>query len=421
MSKSSTKTSSTSTATNNANTSNISNSTTTPTVAPWLSQSYQGFNDLISKYATTDPSSYVTGPTANQTAAFGSAGTLGSGQNLINQGAGIAGGIAGQGPQGVTTATYNPGSATAAQTSQADIDRFLNPYLQNVVDSTLTDYDVNSGRTRAAQSAQAAKNGAFGGSRYAIREAQTEGELSRGRTAADASLRSGAYDRALAAAQQETDRRQQAALTSYTTGANAGMVNAGAQNQTSQFNAGLQGQNLDRSLSAAGLLGNFGTAMDANQRANIGAQLDLGNAERDINQEQANALPEWLKNLSSLYGSIPIGSFTSLNQSGTDYGTSTGTSTGSQTGTSKTSSLSISDAAKAAQMAAMFSDVRLKENIEYSDTDDKGRNWYNYNYIWEDSTKRRRGVMAQEVIKTDPQSVIKTRDGFLMVDYGTLR
>jgi hypothetical protein len=303
MSKSSSKSSSSSTAT--------TNSTTTPTVAPWLNQGYQDYASQIGKYATTDPTSYVTGSNSTLDKAFGSAQNLGGGQSFINSGANIASNIAN---------TASPG-VSAAIIGQSDIDKFLNPYLSQVLDTTMADYDVNSGRVRAAQDAQAAKNRAFGGSNFAVREAQTEGELARGRATTGAGIRSTAYNTALQAAQQEADRRQAASLAS----------------------AQLGSSNLDRQLSAAGLLGQFGSTTGNEQRANLGAMLTSGGMQRDIAQEQANALPAWLQNIGALYGSIPIGSFTSLNENGTSSGTQQGktSSTGISMGWSPTKGFSF--------------------------------------------------------------------------------
>lgn len=63
-----------------------------------------------------------------------------------------------------------------------------------------------------------------------------------------------------------------------------------------------------------------------------------------------------------------------------------------------------------------YSDRRLKQNIEYSHTDEKGLRWYNYDYVW--GGPRQLGVMADEApahaVSIDPHS------GFAMVDYGAL-
>lgn len=383
MSKSKTKTSNTST----------TSSTSTPTVAPWLNQGYQDYSGLIGKYASSDPSQYVASANPTQTKAIESAQNLGGWQQGLDQ--------AGQLVSATTKspiATASSGGVTAASIGQNEINRFLNPYLQNVVDTTLADYDVESGRTRASQAASAAKNQAFGGSRFALREAQTEGELARGRASADANLRSDAYKTALQYANSEAERRQAAALASYQGGL-----------QTSMFNAGQQNAGLDRNLSAAGLLGNFATAGGDQSRADVDTQLTAGGQQYAIDQAKAQALPDWLKNIGNLYGSIPTSAFTSINQTGS----------GQSTGKTTTTGASIGDLQTAMQMAAAFSDERLKENIEFDHKDDAGRNWYTYNYIWDERPKL--GVMAQEILETDPNSVILDDSGFYKVDYGTLR
>ena len=64
-----------------------------------------------------------------------------------------------------------------------------------------------------------------------------------------------------------------------------------------------------------------------------------------------------------------------------------------------------------------WSDVRLKTNINYIRTSKSGINVYEYNYIW--SSKKYRGVMAQELLEKYPQAVGK-RLGYYTVDYDRL-
>ena len=68
------------------------------------------------------------------------------------------------------------------------------------------------------------------------------------------------------------------------------------------------------------------------------------------------------------------------------------------------------------QIASMFSDVRVKENI-VPDGKFKGHNAYQYNYIGDNV--RRRGVMAQEVEQTRPDAVGEV-GGIKYVNYGEL-
>ena len=62
---------------------------------------------------------------------------------------------------------------------------------------------------------------------------------------------------------------------------------------------------------------------------------------------------------------------------------------------------------------ATTSDIRLKKNIEFIKKEN-GFNVYSFNYNWSD--KKYSGVMAQEVMKTKPEAVIKS-NGYYKVKY----
>ncbi len=74
----------------------------------------------------------------------------------------------------------------------------------------------------------------------------------------------------------------------------------------------------------------------------------------------------------------------------------------------------------------LFSDERLKDNIQYQDTLPNGVNVYSWE--WNDTAKvigadqtPPFGVIAQEVIQTHPDAVRLGEDGFLRVDYGMIQ
>jgi len=67
-----------------------------------------------------------------------------------------------------------------------------------------------------------------------------------------------------------------------------------------------------------------------------------------------------------------------------------------------------------AQIAGMFSDRRVKENIKLVGKTDGGLNIYTYNYIWGGPTQM--GVMAQELEEVNPSAVGEI-DGVKIVDY----
>ena len=67
----------------------------------------------------------------------------------------------------------------------------------------------------------------------------------------------------------------------------------------------------------------------------------------------------------------------------------------------------------------MSSDSRLKENIVRVGNSPSGLNIYEWNYKSAPDT-RYRGVMAQEVLETNPNAVYLFEDGYLGVNYGHL-
>lgn len=64
-----------------------------------------------------------------------------------------------------------------------------------------------------------------------------------------------------------------------------------------------------------------------------------------------------------------------------------------------------------AKAGMMMSDIRLKRNIKAL-----GRGWYEFNYVW--GGPRQIGMMAQEVMLTNPAAVHVHPSGYLMIDYG---
>ena len=71
--------------------------------------------------------------------------------------------------------------------------------------------------------------------------------------------------------------------------------------------------------------------------------------------------------------------------------------------------------------AGVFSDRRLKENIELVGRDERtGLNLYEFSYIDDPDMRRYQGVMADEVIAYDPRAVSFDEHGYARVDYARL-
>jgi len=73
---------------------------------------------------------------------------------------------------------------------------------------------------------------------------------------------------------------------------------------------------------------------------------------------------------------------------------------------------------RATTTTIVFSDIRLKRDIEPVGELDNGLTLYRFRYCWSDTVYV--GVMAQEVLALDPDAVITGEDGFFRVDYARL-
>lgn len=158
-------------------------------------------------------------------------------------------------------------SAQAAQINQADIDRFMNPFLGEVVDSTRADMQEQFGQQRAALDARAAGAGAFGGSRFGVRESQLDGEQSRALGSTLGGLRASGFNTALDFADRDVGRRQGANMADFNLQGQAALADANAANTFGLAN--LDSENAARRFGAE--QGNMGLL--ANQDADLRASL----------------------------------------------------------------------------------------------------------------------------------------------------
>ena len=130
------------------------------------------------------------------------------------------------------TATEQPGMAMVNQGAQItsgagltpqSISTFLNPYTQNVVDTTLSDIGRQRDIALNANQSNVAKANAFGNTRRGIQEAAVVDPYARAMASEAGKLRSGAYDAATQAAAQ-------AAGIDLSKGAQLGTLGTTAQN-----------------------------------------------------------------------------------------------------------------------------------------------------------------------------------------------
>jgi hypothetical protein len=405
------------------------NSNTTQALNPsWVTDSVRGVQGKIDGLLGADPSTMVAGPSALQNQAFGQAGSLAT-SPLYGQAATMANEVAGKGPVQLGPVS----TVTGASLLDGGLERYYNPYQQQVIDTTMASSDAADERTRAQQSLDIARNQKFGGSGSAITRALTEAELQRGRSSTEANLRSAGFDRATSLGVSDADRRQ-----------GADIFSAGAKNTFATQQASMEEAALARQAQMASLLGNLGQAEGADNRANIGLLGEAGAQQRGITQDQLSAPTDLLKLVSALNSGQNYGLFSGQTSTGSSMGAQSGTQSGSQsgtqsgtttsTGTGTGNSSTVESGGGLAQllsglgalgqgagaMGLMFpSDVRLKTDIHRIGEDAKGRNVYRFRYTADASRKVFTGYMAQELLRSDPEAVGMMGD-YLAVDYDML-
>lgn len=372
-------------------------STSTPNNPQWVEDSVAGLQGKINWLGETDAQSLVPGASSLQTQAFGQAGNLGGWQAGNTEAAAAARGALANNPAAQ--------QATSRSLLDTDLEGYLNPFQDQVIDSSLAGYDEQRGMQEAEMRAAQARNGKFSGSGDAIRRSLFDRGTLQDRTGIESTLRSQGFDRATGLATSDLDRE-----------ANTSQFNASQANAVAQANR-------DAQLQGAGLLGDLSNASSANERADLGLLTEMGGEQREIEREKLGANTDLLQLISQLNGNQPYGLFRGE------------TSTGSGTSTTKDSGSLMSGigglmgglGSLASGFGAMggklsnfkFSDKRLKEDIQTEGKDGAGRRLVSYRYKGEPQDVRRFGHIAQEVAKTDPHAVRKVGK-YLGIDYGLL-
>ena len=136
--------------------------------------------------------------------------------------------------------TYNP---LTTQSFGENAQKYMNPYMDNVVARQQQDAQRQADIAQQAQGAQAARAGAFGGSGDYLMRSQGAANLARQKGDIAATGLNNAYTQGMGQFNQEQAQRQAAA-----------QLNA----QQSQYGAGLGLQGLQTALTSANALGNLG-------------------------------------------------------------------------------------------------------------------------------------------------------------------
>lgn len=331
--------------------SNSSTTTTAPNPA-----AMQAYNDLLQRAGQVSQTPYQ-GYGGEQVAPVNAQQTIGIGN--VNANAGFANPFVLQGQENI--------AGGAAPINASDIASHYDPYNQKVIDATMADFDTQNKRANSIVTGNAAAQGALGGNRVGVAQALTQEAQNRTQAPVIAGLQSRGFENA-----------QQAAMADKSRGIAGGsaQIQGGVAGQT----AGLQG---------AGAQIGAGTLQQTTQQAQ--------DTQNRLDYYQAQGYPfqtaQWLAGITTGVGS----------QMG---------------GTSETQGPEPNQWAQAAGIglsaAAMFSDRRMKENVEEVGKLNDGQKIYRFNY--KGNPKTQIGLISQEVEKEHPDAVRKV-GGFGTVDY----
>ena len=187
--------------------------------APFLEAAQENYVDLLTQQVGRAPGS--TGvPT------LGQLGPQIAGQNVLTQAAqqqaatqgglgaltfGTEGQVTGAG-QGTGVAGYQPYLTQAGQYSGPNAyQQFMSPYQQDIIDTTLTDFDYQTAKGVPQLSANAINAGAFGGGREGVAAAQYASDRGMDRAQLQATMLGQGYTQANMLANQGYDQQRQLA------------------------------------------------------------------------------------------------------------------------------------------------------------------------------------------------------------------
>ena len=216
---------------------------------------------------------------------------IGSYQPFLNQAqtqAQLASGLGAMslGQLGTAASTFG-GVGTGAQAFQQDVSQFMSPYQQQVIDTTLSEFDRQKAIQEKSIADQAIAAGAFGGGREGVQRAEFQTGAARERALLQAGLLQQGFGQAQQARQQDILNRfnlgqAQQGIAGATQG--LGAFQSGLAGQQAQFGQGLQqlqGTDVSR-------LGQLGALNQAQTQAEMDAQREATRMAAFQPQEELN-------------------------------------------------------------------------------------------------------------------------------------
>lgn len=296
---------------------------------------------------------------------------------------------------------FQPGQVTPGFLSGTDLNPYMNPYTQNVIDKTMPLIEQQRQLAQNQNADAAIRSGAFAGSRHGITEGVTNAQTALQAGQLGAELNQQNFAQAQAAAQNDLAR----SLAAQQSNQAAGLQGAGLRLQAGQQlgNLAAQGQDaLLRSLAAA----------SAGQNQYQQQQQAYLDAARQAYGEQQQFPIQQLQIPASILGATPYG----YTQSGTETGPGP-TSSGLMQGLGAAGTA----AGIAGSLLPLFgiSDRNLKTDVKKVGKDEEtGLPLYSYRYKGDSkATPKVVGPMAQDVLKKFPDQV-RDIGGTLAVNLG---
>lgn len=224
---------------------------------------------------TTDPNKLVAGQTGDQSAAYDATralqgGTQGAYGSAMNTAQGVAG--------------YNPSQVQAGSFLNGNIDAYMNPYQQQVIDTTMGDIDRQRQMAITGNQASATQAGAYGGSRHGVVDSLTNEAAMRQSASTAAQLRQAGYGQASDMMNTDMARSMQAQQLNQAAGTQGAALNLDAANAYGN----MASQNQQAGLQQAAALQASGQSQQQYQQALYDAQRGIYNEQRDYPLQQLN-------------------------------------------------------------------------------------------------------------------------------------
>lgn len=181
-------------------------------------------------------------------------------------------------------ASYQPQQVAAQNFLQGDIGAYMNPYIQNVEDRAIANAQRSAQMNINQIGANAARAGAFGGSRQGVSEGVAASEAARGVGDLSAQLRAQGFQQAQATMSADQARALQASLANQAAGLQSGQLGLQAAGQM----GALAGSAQQSRLADLGVLSGIGEQQQAMQQRLLDEQYARFLEERNAPVEGLN-------------------------------------------------------------------------------------------------------------------------------------